>query len=387
MPPRSRHSKSASVGSSTGGSTAVASTTNGEPLAPGRSDKSSSPASTRKPRSRPTTSSENPIVVIPSSKSKIEPVVSPAQDYSFWKFVSTLVLSTTLEIGLQTIAGQLGTGDLAAISRKSDSWVEISGLLGWKVVQLAIYWYGGFDAYDVASLSLLQSTPTTLLLGLFYKISPTTLLSTTLSSLVSLTLPYYLLRPLSPAHSPASSPKSLLRNRSILTDPYTTIATSLLSAAIFAVLLEAALATALPTWLVTHFRGLKTLEAAHLGPAGLPTLLLALLPAGLASQEFIFAPSTASPAPLVTAIEFDPATATLASHVKYNAWGWYSVRQKTLISRTILLTVLVVIETLVHAWGTIEGVELEGALGYAGIWGFGTTLVGLVLNWVGGPSD
>lgn len=208
-----------------------------------------------------------------------------------------------------------------------------------------------------------------------------------MSSLVSLTVPYYLLRPLSPAHSPSSAPKSLLRNRSILTDPYTTIATSLLSAAIFAVLLEASFATVLPTWLVTHFRGLRTLEAAHLGPAGLPTLLLALLPAGVASQEFIFTPSTASPGPLVTAVEFDPVTATLASHIKYNTWGWYTTRQKTLISRTALLTVLVVVQTLVRVWGTIEGVEAEGALGYAGIWGVGTVLVGIALDWVGGPSD
>lgn len=72
-------------------------------------------------------------------------IASPAQDYSFWKFVLTLLLSTTLEVGLQTVAGQLGTGDLAAISKRSDSWFEISGLLGWKVLQLTIYWFGGFD--------------------------------------------------------------------------------------------------------------------------------------------------------------------------------------------------------------------------------------------------
>lgn len=242
-------------------------------------------------------------------------------------------------------------------------------------------------AYDVASLTLLLSTPTTILLGLFYKISPVTLISTTLSSILSTSAPYYFLRPLSPSHTPSSAPRSSLRNRSILTDPYTTIATSLLASAIFAVLLEASFATFLPEYLVVHFKGLRTIEAAHLGPSGLPTLLLALLPAGFATQEYIFAPSTAKSLPSQPVEAFDSVTASFAAHVYHNAWGWYSVRQKELISRTTILTALVVAQTLLHVGGTLNGVDLDGALGYAGIWGAGAVVVGAVLDWVGGPSD
>jgi hypothetical protein len=246
-------------------------------------------------------------------------------------------------------------------------------------------------AYDVASLTLLLYTPPALLLALFYQISPVTLLSTTVSSTIATALPYYFLRPLAPSHTPLSAPKSSLRNRPILTDPYTTIATSLLATAIFAVLLEAAFATYLPTWLILHFVGLRTLEPAHLGPAGLPTLLLALLPAGYAVMEFLFAPSTAAASNTITvsshAPAFDPATATLWDHLHYNAWGWYTARQKELIRRTLFLTGLIFVETVLSSWAVIKGVELQGALRYACVWAVGSLLTGAVLDWVGGPSD
>lgn len=247
-------------------------------------------------------------------------------------------------------------------------------------------------AYDVASLSLLLSTPLTLLLGLFYQISPLTLTVTTLSSILANSLPYFFLRPISPSHTPNSAPKSSLRNRPILTDPYTTIATSLLATAIFAVLLEASFATFLPEWLVVHFEGLRTVESAHRGASGLPVLLGALTPAGVAVLEFLFAPSTAAPDATASAVTsspapFNPSTATLWQHVHYNAWGWYSSRQKELIRRTALLAGLMFAETLLASWATVAGVELLGAVGYAGIWALGALVTGGVLDWVGGPSD
>lgn len=243
------------------------------------------------------------------------------------------------------------------------------------------------QAYDVASILLLLSAPQTILLGLFYKISPLTLTTTTLSSVVANSLPYFFLRPLSPSHKPGSAPKSSLRNRPILTDPYTTIATSLLASTIFAVILEASFATYLPAWLITHFAGLRTLDPAHLGASGLPMLLLALIPAGVAAMEFLFAPSTAAPSPTVTTTVFDPATGSIRAHVYHNAWGWYTPRQKKLIGRTALLAYLIVTDSVVQLWGTLAGAEFEGALGYGAIWGAAVIVVGAVLDWVGGPSD
>lgn len=182
-----------------------------------------------------------------------------------------------------------------------------------------------------------------------------------------------------------------MRNRSILTDPYTTLATSLLGTAIFAVLLEFSFETFLPKFLIQHFTGLRTLETAHKGASGLPALFVALLPTGWAAMEFLFAPSTAATASASTAPAVEPPFDTVRSgfwaHVYWNTWGWYTVRQKELIWRAIVLGALVVTETVVHCYNVMEGVTFVGAMGYAGVWGGGVALVGAALDWVGAPSD
>jgi hypothetical protein len=243
-----------------------------------------------------------------------------------------------------------------------------------------------FPAYDVASLTLLIITPTNILLGFFYSIRPSTLAATSAISIFSNTMPYLALRPLSAFHTPSQpASKSSLRNRPILTDPYTTIATSLLATAIFAVLIEISFATFLPKFMIVHFDNLRTLEPAHQGAAGLPILLASLLPAGYACMEFLFAPSTA--ATPFTAPDFDPATSGIVEHFYWNMWGWYTARQRMLIFRAAVLGLLMIAETVVFAWGGMESVELVGALGYAGVWALGVAVVAGALDWVGGPSD
>lgn len=243
---------------------------------------------------------------------------------------------------------------------------------------------GHDTAYDTFALTLLVSTPHTVLLSNFFAIRPSTLILTVLAFTASSTIPFVLLRPISPSHHPSTAAKGTLRNRPIITDPWTTIATSILGAAIFAVFLEFSFATFLPTWLITHFDHVRDLSSAHLGAAGLPALLVSLIPAGYAAHEFLFVTSTAvTQAPVYV---FEPATASFMEHVYHNAWGWYSNRQKDLIGRTLLLAALVGGETIIQTWGTIEGVELAGAAGYAALWGAAVCVVGAVYDWVGGPS-
>jgi hypothetical protein len=230
-----------------------------------------------------------------------------------------------------------------------------------------------------------MSTPHSLLLSLFYSIRPTTILLTTIANMISITAPFVLMRRVSPTHATHSAPKGTVRNRSILNDPWTTMATSLLATAIFAVLLELSFATFLPVHLITHFSGVRDLTVTHLGAAGLPSLLVALVPAGYAAREFLFVSSTGVP-PSPGEYTFDPTTSDLRQHVYHNAWGWYSSRQKELISRTILLSVMTVGESVIQTWGTIKGVEFSGATLYAAIWGTGIVVVGAVFDWVGGPS-
>jgi archaellum biogenesis protein FlaJ (TadC family) len=240
-------------------------------------------------------------------------------------------------------------------------------------------------AYDTIALSLLMSTPHGLLLSLFYSIRPTTILFTTTANIISINAPFILMRGALPAHAPLSAPKGTVRNRSILSDPWTTISTSLLATAIFAVLLELSFATFLPVHLITHFTGVRDITVTHLGAAGLPSLLVALVPAGYAAREFLFVSSTGIP-PSPEKYTFDPTTADLRQHVYHNSWGWYSTRQQELISRATLLAVMVVGETIIHTWGTIKGVEFWGAACYAALWAVGVAVLGAVFDWVGAPS-
>jgi hypothetical protein len=231
-----------------------------------------------------------------------------------------------------------------------------------------------------------MSTPHGLLLSSFYSIRPTTILFTTLANAISTTAPLALLRRIqSSPRSTQPDPKPTAPNRSITTDPFTTIATSLLATSIFAVLLELSFATFLPVHLITHFTGLRDITVAHLGSAGLPSLLGALLPAGYAARVFIFVSSTSTPPP-ASEYTFDTTRSSLGQHIYHNAWGWYSSRQKELITRTALLTAMMVGETVIHTWGTIKGVEFWGAALYAGIWAVGVAVVGAVFDWVGEPS-
>jgi hypothetical protein len=240
--------------------------------------------------------------------------------------------------------------------------------------------------YDVASLSVLTATPVALLEGLFYQITPSVLLVDLLAGIVSAAAPFAVLRSIAPAHHPSDkSTKYAVRNRPILTDPYTTAFTSILAATIFAVLLELCFETFLPTFLISHFEQIRTLEPAHRGSAQLPILLVALLPTGIACRSFLFAPSTSAPAKEVT--ELDTVRGGLVEHVRWNLWGWYTSRQKELISRATLLATLITAETLVQCTGALQGVELQGAAGYSAVWVLGVAVVAGVLDWVGKPSD
>jgi hypothetical protein len=206
------------------------------------------------------------------------------------------------------------------------------------------------------------------------------------TSVFASAIPFYLLRSIAPAHHPGDkSTKFALRNRAILTDPYTATYTSILGAAILAVYLELSFETYLPTFLIREFTYISTLEPAHRGAAQLPILVLSLLPAGVAFRSFLFAPSTSVPA--VPVNELDTQSAGFVEHLKWNLWGWYTSRQKVLLSRLAVLGSLAFAEVVAQALFTLEGITIYGAVGYAGIWALGYSLVTIVLDWVSKPAD
>lgn len=256
-----------------------------------------------------------------------------------------------------------------------------------------------FPAVDVASLNALLETPKFILLHYFYLISSLELVTKSTISILAKALPFYMLRPLSAPHATASTgrPTAKLRNRSIINDPITTIAISATAALAYAVTLQLAFSYFLPSFLITHFSPLPSLEWAYNVAATFPTLLMWLAPAGIASTQLLFRPSegaasssnaaTGANSIALTHSHFDPSTASFVQHVHHNVWGWYTSRQKELIGRTFLLGVLLLTETVVHLCGEIQGVELLGAAGYASTWLAGAITLGIVMDWVGRPSD
>lgn len=256
-------------------------------------------------------------------------------------------------------------------------------------------------AVDVASLNTLLQTPLFVLLHYFYSVSALALLSTCTISILAPALPFYLFRPLSAPHSSSvlgpGRISSKIRNRTIIIDPVTTLATAAAATIIYTATLEVAFVTYLPVFLVTHFSGLRDLTFAHDVVNTLPTLIMWLAPAGIASTQFLFRPAEGASSSSETATgpnsialhhsHFDPATATFREHVYHNAWGWYTSRQKELVGRCIALGALIFTECVLTLWGTINGVELRGAAGYAAVWAAGVTVVGIFLDYVGAPSD
>lgn len=235
---------------------------------------------------------------------------------------------------------------------------------------------------------MLSHLPTLLFLQVFYTIHPTTIILSGLAVLLSSWIPFALLRRPIPLHDPSSAPSGTVANRYILLDKTTLAATSILATSIYSVTLFFAYATFLPVHLVTYFDGIRNISSTHLGFAGFPVLILSLLPAGYAAWEFLFVSSTGVAEPSTTrteaAYQFDPATATLAQTIYHNVWGWYTPREKALIKRTTVAAAVVGLNTVVQLFGTVRGVEVEGAVGVAGIWSLATVIVGAAYWWVGG---
>ena len=78
------------------------------------------------------------------------------------RFPLLVILNITLSAVLYTVASPYTKGDLATVSGHRDQWWEIAALLGWKAVELAVGWWGGYDSESrphpsLASLCLVNN--------------------------------------------------------------------------------------------------------------------------------------------------------------------------------------------------------------------------------------
>lgn len=75
----------------------------------------------------------------------VPPLQEPSRIPNVLRFPTLVVMSMLLSSALYSGASEFGTGDLASVMRRRDEWWEISGLLAWKAVELAIGWWGEYD--------------------------------------------------------------------------------------------------------------------------------------------------------------------------------------------------------------------------------------------------
>ncbi|KAK5990017.1 hypothetical protein PT974_08280 [Cladobotryum mycophilum] len=277
-----------------------------------------------------------------------------------------------------SVLGELTKGELATVSRTQETWEEVALLATWRIFELALSWFGKLDSLDVAMMDLLSHGPSIYLLAAFYNLSPTTALAALAVDIVSASVPFCLLRPLSAVHKPSSS---ALPNRELIDMPLQLLTTSL-STSIYTVTLVLSLRFVLPRVLVLYFNGLPSVEPAYMASysAVLPVTLLF----GAAASTFIFAPfaTTGRTQDDELVSQFDPVKATLGQTVWWNLWG-YTTKTKVVIRRTAVTALVTGINTYLSCKMTIPGVESAGAAAYAAVWVLAALCTGVGLGLVG----
>ncbi|OJJ00448.1 hypothetical protein ASPVEDRAFT_127307 [Aspergillus versicolor CBS 583.65] len=316
----------------------------------------------------------------PPPKTLVERIPSPAR--LLLVVVSSLALSSTLF----TLTSRITLGELRFISRHLEEWWEVWGLVAWKAVEVGLAWVLGFDGRDVLNFSFLTNLPTYMLLASFYAVRPTTILASFAIVLFSTTVPFVFLRKPNLIHSLSHAHPAAVSNRGILQDWGITIYTTVLATAIYTVTLYLSYETWLPAKLVVHFEKLPNISKVHAGPAGLPLLFASLLPAGWAARDFLFASSTGTPASQDDNGGKAETTSKqgeyLACAIYRKTWGTLSRRTRVLVSRTVALAAVTMVNTFVQVAGTIRGASFEGASAWGFVWTLGTSIVGLVYRWI-----
>lgn len=242
------------------------------------------------------------------------------------------------------------------------------------------------SGFDYLSLLVLYSAPYYFLLYFFYDISAWPIASTILVDLFSNVAPMYAFRSL----NPHNKLQSLRSDEAYLASINTVdVLVSGAATSIYALVTFASLRTYLPVYLLSNFDSLRSLHRAH--DATFFSLLVALVPLGLAAKSFLFVPSLVSPRVTkerrrIAAATFDPQTATLQQTLQHNLGFLASggERARILASRAGIVSIM----TLGFAWtkifGTIEGAESLGALGLGSVFAVGSWLVAVFYLWMGG---
>ncbi|KHN99586.1 uncharacterized protein MAM_02439 [Metarhizium album ARSEF 1941] len=293
------------------------------------------------------------------------------------QFPLTVALRFALSTLGRIVISQVSSGELESLTRSQDTWGEVALVTGWNIFELALGWFGKLDSLEAGAATILAHGPAFYLLAAFYNLAPATAISGLAVDVISVALPFYLVRPLSSAYE--STAKT---NRDGLDVPMRLL-TTVLSTAIYTVTLVLSLRFLMPRILVVYFSGLPSLEPAY--SASYTNSLPVTVLFGLAASAFIFAPfANTGKAKEDSRIEqFDPVSASLAQTVWWNFWG-YTAKTKVLIRRTAFAVLLSGVGTYLACTRAMYGIESTGATAYAGLWAAAALFVGVGLGLVGG---
>ncbi|OTA60451.1 hypothetical protein K449DRAFT_83128 [Hypoxylon sp. EC38] len=322
------------------------------------------------------TKNEGP-TISPSGRDGAQSSITNSKLPQLIQFPLVAVLSLSLTALGYTLTWHYTKGPLVPHARVLNTWSDWGLVVGWRIFELALGWFGNYDGYDITALNLLSHGPLLYLLYAFYEAPLSALLLTLIIEALATYLPFRLLRPLSTAHAdPKHAP-----NADIVTDRSITLLTTLLAGAIYSVTLFFAYATYLPSYLVVHFTSLPSIASAH--EATYVGLLPVTLVLGFAARAFVFTPAEATPIPTKEDWnKFDPVNASLKETVRWNFWGW-TPPTKVVIQRTVLLMLVTGMNTFLQTRFTIEGVETPGAAAWSGVWVLAAAVTGLGLGAVG----
>lgn len=291
-----------------------------------------------------------------------------------------VVILLVLTLGIQSalwssIAPVLGN-ELGAISKRHDDLLHPFAHLAYKVAVIGLGWRLDYDYMDIGALTLAGNAPFVYLLATYYDVSIATVAALVHIEIISIALPTFLLRPQSAIHNPSVP----LRNRFLLNSFQVNATTSLLAIGVYVVTIWSALKSGvLNTFLITHF-DIPTLEKAH---AETPvSIAWKVFTTGIAAKIFLLNSSIGAVSGAITPIQpFDPATATLPETMKANVW-FFSRRTRTLIRQTSILSVFLLANTIQRTL-TLQGADLVGGIGYAGVWILATMVCAGWSMWVG----
>jgi hypothetical protein len=316
------------------------------------------------------------------------PLPSPSKLPGWLRLPLVVISSLTISAFAYSALADLTGLELAAVSRDLTAEWQVAAVLGWKVVSLIIAFSSGYDWLDLTSLTLLSNLPYYYLLNAFYTAHDYAVLPALATDLLSIAIPFALFTRTSASATDARLTKAA--SRAIVHDWQVLALVTVFGAAIYAVTLYTSAFTWLPVYMITHFDHLRTLHQDRGENLMLQVLLAA--PAGLATTRFLFVPAVAASNKLLRSLDaiaapakFDTENANLVQTIAYNlGFGpeGFSARTQVLTKRTAVLVLSSFVNTFIRVFGTIEGTELLGALGWSGLWAAAGVLTGIAYGWV-----